>query len=96
MFYRKILLGMQPLCSAPCLVLQKTRLCGDEALFFLSKKRPSNQSLVLPCLCVRFSGFCVLQIGIGEKLHACPPLAMGPVCVKCWFYQSERYSVSFD
>lgn len=38
MFYRKILLGVQQLCSTPYLVYRKTRLCGDEAIFFVQKE----------------------------------------------------------
>lgn len=34
-------------------------------------------------------GFYVLKIGVGEKLHSCPALAVGPVCLSAVFWYQE-------
>lgn len=97
MFYRKILLGVQQLCSTPCLVYRKTRLCGDEAIFFVQKEAFKLEK-VLCLFCLFFGGFYVLKVGLGEKQHSYPALAVGLVCLSAgfWYNGRERYPVSFD
>lgn len=89
MFCRKILLGVQQLCSTPCLVGMKTRLHGDEAIF-LSKRRPSKLRGSQMGKSLEFSSsssffFCMgrfmcLKGGVGKKSHSCLALAVGAAC----------------
>lgn len=91
MFYRKILLGVQQLCSTPCLVYRKTRLCGDEAIFFCPKRGLQIRKNLVPFffVCLFFGRFYILEVGLVEKLHSYPALAVGLVCVCAVFWYHE-------